>query len=296
MLIAVTGALVRVTESGLGCPTWPTCNASSLVPVPNPVMGQLHQWIEFSNRMLGGVLGLVSLVCVLIALRVQPFRRRVLLLALTLPAGVAVQAVIGGITVRTGLQWWTVAAHFLASMPLIWLAVLFVKAVNEGDASARPILPTALIRLQVAQAVILGVLLIAGTLVTSAGPHAGDSRTPRLQIPIPTLVQAHADLLFLFLGMVIALGFGMRIGGATKAVWVRYWTLIGCVVGQGMLGMIQYWTGVPDVLVLAHVLGATLVVAATAALWTASKSRGPIPTKTPATPVETVPSAEPVTA
>jgi len=275
--IAVTGAVVRVTGSGLGCPTWPQCAPGSLVPVAHPVTGQLHQWIEFGNRMLGGMLGVVSALCVLMALFARPRRRRVTVLALIMPLGVVAQAVIGGITVRAGLQWWTVAPHFLASMPLVWAAVLLYRAVAEGDGPVRLLVPKPLVSLQAAQAVLLGLMLIAGTLVTAAGPHAGDQGTPRLAAPIVMLVQVHADLLCLFAGMLVALGFALRIAPVPATLWHRYWTVVAVVLAQGMVGLVQYWTGVPAVLVLLHVLGATVVVAASAALWTASRDRGLVP-------------------
>ncbi|HTI25779.1 MAG TPA: COX15/CtaA family protein [Kutzneria sp.] len=283
--IAVTGAVVRVTESGLGCTTWPQCQPGSLVPVADPVGGQVHQWIEFGNRLLGGGLGVVSALCVLMALFAKPRRRRVIVLALMMPLGVVAQAVIGGMTVLTGLQWWSVAPHFLASMPLIWLAVLLFRAVDEGDEQPRALLPRPLLTLQLAQAIAVGVILIAGTLVTAAGPHAGDIKTPRLDIPVSTLAQIHADLVFLLIGSLFALGFGMRIKDATAVQRRRYWTLVGVVLAQGLVGLVQYWTGVPDILVLVHVLGATLVLIAGASLWTASRDRGPAPVFVAAEPV-----------
>ncbi|AHH97076.1 COX15/CtaA family protein [Kutzneria albida] len=277
VVIAVTGAVVRVTSSGLGCPTWPQCAPGSLVPIADPLEGQLHQWIEFGNRMLGGLLGVVGAACVLMALAARPRRRRVVVLAAMMPMGVVAQAVIGGMTVLAGLQWWTVAPHFLASMPLIWLSVLLYRSLDEGDEPLRPTVPRPLLHLQAAQAVVLVLLLIAGTLVTAAGPHSGDRRTPRLDVPVELLAQIHADLLFLFLGMIVALGFGLRITSGSPVLWRRYWLLVAVVLAQGAVGMIQYWTGVPALLVLGHVLGAGLVVAAGANLWTACRDRGPAP-------------------
>jgi cytochrome c oxidase assembly protein subunit 15 len=276
--IAVTGSVVRVTGSGLGCPTWPQCAPGSLVPVAHPELGQLHQWVEFGNRMLAWAVGLAAALCVLNALLSRPRRRRVLLLAATMPLGVVAQAVIGGITVLTGLVWWTVALHFLASIPLVWLAVLLVHAVGEGDEPARPHVPRPLRRLEVALAAVLGALLVAGTLVTAAGPHGGDPRTPRLDVSVAALAQGHADLLFLFLGMLVALGFALRATSAPALLWRRYGLLLAAVTAQGALGMVQYWLGVPEALVAFHVLGAALVTVATAALWCASRDRGPVPT------------------
>jgi cytochrome c oxidase assembly protein subunit 15 len=263
--IAVTGSIVRVTGSGLGCPTWPQCVEGSVVPVEHPEVAALHQWVEFGNRTLTGVVGIIAGLCVLAAWFHLPRRRRVLVLSLVQLVGVAVQAVVGGITVLAGLAWYTVSVHFMISMVLVWMAVLLVSSLSEGDGPARLLVPAPLMRLQVVMAAVLSALLLAGTWVTAAGPHAGDASTPRLDVEVATLAQVHADLLFLFLGLLIAVGFFTR----TRA----YWTLVGVVLAQGALGMVQYWTGVPEVLVSLHVLGAGAVVVATAALWTSSRER-----------------------
>ena len=275
--IAVTGSIVRVTGSGLGCPTWPQCVAGSLTPVAHPEVGPLHQWVEFGNRTLTGVVGVIAGLIVVAAWLGRPRRRRVLVLALVQLGGVALQAVIGGITVLTGLLWWTVSVHFLVSMGLVWFAVLLHRSLAEGDEPAEPLLPKALLHLQVVQAVVVGFLLLAGTFVTAAGPHAGDSDTPRLALPVETLAQVHADLLFLFLGMLTALGFAVHAFTRDAVLRRRFWILVGVVLSQGTLGMVQYWTGVPEVLVSLHVLGAGATVVATAGLWVASRSRGPVP-------------------
>jgi cytochrome c oxidase assembly protein subunit 15 len=271
--ITVTGSIVRVSESGLGCPTWPDCSGSSLVPIAHPELGQLHQWIEFSNRLLGGAVGVLSALVLIGALLAKPRRRRHILLALTMPLGVIAQAVIGGITVLTKLSWWTVCLHFLPSPALVWLAVLLLRASTEGDEPARPLIPRPLRALQVAMTADIALVLIAGTLVTAAGPHAGDEKTPRLGLPVADLAQAHADIVFILVGMIVAFGFAIRITGGTAALWRRYWLLAGIVAAQGTLGIVQYWLGVPDILVILHVLGSTLVVAAMAGLWCESRER-----------------------
>lgn len=273
--IAVTGSVVRVTGSGLGCPTWPQCFPGSFTPEPHPEVAALTQWIEFGNRLLTGLVGIVGLACLVLALLVRPRRRRLVLLAASMPVGVAVQAVVGGILVRTGLPWWTVAVHFLISMVLVWLAVLLLAAFGEGDAPPRWHLPGPLRGLLGAATGTLAALLVAGTLVTSAGPHAGDAGTPRLAVDIPTLAQIHADLLFGYLGLLVGLGFALHAVGVPARSWRRFGILIAVVVAQGALGVVQYATGVPEVLVSLHVLGAASVVVAMAALWTGLRDRGP---------------------
>ncbi len=266
--IAVTGSIVRVTGSGLGCPTWPECVSGSLIPVEHPEVAPLNQWVEFGNRTLTGVVGFIAVLCVLAAWVDRPRRTRVLKLALIQLGGVALQAVIGGITVHMDLVWWTVGIHLMVSMALTWAAVLLVSSLREGDGPPVPLVSRNSMRLQAVQAGALFLLMVAGTLVTAAGPHAGDSKTPRLQIPVATLAQIHADLLFLFLGLVIGLGF---------LIWPHarraYLVLVATVLAQGAVGMVQYWTGVPEVLVSVHVLGAGTVIIATANLWTSTRVR-----------------------
>jgi cytochrome c oxidase assembly protein subunit 15 len=284
--IAVTGSVVRVTGSGLGCPTWPQCFPGSLVPRADPEIATLHQWIEFGNRLLVGLVGLVGLACLIVAVLGKPRRSRLVWLAAAMPAGVVAQAVLGGITVLTGLAWWTVAAHFLVSMVLVWLAVLLVAAVGEGDARPRWHLPGPLRGLLATTTTVLATLLIAGTLVTAAGPHAGDATTPRLAVSVSALAQLHADLLAAFLGLLAGLGFALRAAGVPGPTWRRYLLLIAAVLTQASLGVVQYLTGVPEVLVSLHVLGAAVVVVAMAALWTSCRVRDQL---SPATMAATPP-------
>jgi cytochrome c oxidase assembly protein subunit 15 len=275
--IGVTGSVVRVTGSGLGCPNWPQCAQGSLVPVEHPELGQLHQWIEFGNRMLTGVVSAVAVLCLIAFWLAKPRRSRPLWLCVVLLAGVGVQAVLGGIVVLTGLMWWLVALHFLASAALVWVAVLLVRAVGEGDEPARPQGNDGVLWLIAAMSGVLAVLIVAGTLVTGAGPHAGDATTPRLNLSVESLAHLHAALLFVFLGMTTGLGFMLHFGGRPASLWRRYVVLVAAVLAQGAIGMIQFWTGVPAVLVSIHVFGAMLVVVATASVWCAARDRGPAP-------------------
>lgn len=269
--IAVTGAAVRVTGSGLGCPTWPQCFPGSMVPVAHAEVAVLHQWIEFGNRLLGIALVLVTAACVIAALGVRPRRRRLLWLACTMPLGVVAQAVIGGITVLTGLAWYTVAPHFIVSVPLVWLAVLLARdawALPDDGERRETVVPRAVRGLTGVSAGVLFALVVVGTLVTAAGPHAGDPATPRLTaFSVADLAMAHAHLLFAFLGLLVGLGFLLHAVAAPREVLVRFRVLVGVTLAQGLLGGVQYAIGVPEVLVALHVLGSMLVVAATAWLW-----------------------------
>jgi cytochrome c oxidase assembly protein subunit 15 len=272
--IAVTGAIVRVTASGLGCPTWPQCFPGSFTPVAHAEVPRIHQAVEFGNRMVTFAVVIAAALAVLAVTRARR-RTEVLVYAWLMPASTVVQAVIGGITVRTGLLWWTVAIHLLTSMAMVWLAVLlFVKVGEPDDARAgvvhewvaRPLrMLTALTGLN------LAAVLVTGTLVTAAGPHAGDrspSRTvPRLKVEITTLVHAHSSLLVSYLALLVGLGFGLLAVRAGRAVLLRLGVLLALVCAQAAVGTAQYYTGVPAALVAVHVAGAAACTAATAALW-----------------------------
>jgi cytochrome c oxidase assembly protein subunit 15 len=276
--IAVTGAIVRVTASGLGCPTWPQCFPGSFTPVPVAEVPVIHQAVEFGNRMLTFLVVLTAAAAVLAVTRARR-RREVLVYAWLMPASTVAQAVIGGITVLTGLLWWTVAIHLLVSMTMVWLAVLLYVKVGEPDDSAVVSLtvPKPLRWLTLLTAVALSAVLLTGTLVTGAGPHAGDKSAtapvPRLQVEITTLVHVHSTLLVVYLTLVAGLGFGLLAVHAPRAVKLRLCVLFALVCGQGLVGTVQFLTGVPAALVAVHVCGAAACTAATAALWASMRER-----------------------
>jgi heme a synthase len=280
-LIAVTGATVRVTGSGLGCPTWPQCFPGSMVPVSHAEIAPLHQAIEFGNRLLTGVVGFIALACLLAAWRCLPHRERLVRLALIMPVGVVVQAVLGGITVRVDLAWWSVMVHFMASAVLIYLAGILVKATAEGDRAPVDVVPPRMRRLLVALVVVTAATLIAGTLVTAAGPHAGDPATPRLGFPVPTLVQAHGTLVMAYVLILAVFGVWLRNTQPTRSLLRAYGAACAMVLVQGAIGSVQYYLGVPEALVILHVAAATCVIITTAALWSESRYRGPLPAPTP---------------
>jgi heme a synthase len=189
-----------------------------------------------------------------------------------------VQAVIGGITVLTGLLWWTVAIHLLASMTMVWLAVLLYVKIGERDEQVpTPVVPKPLRLLTVLTAVVLAAQLVSGTLVTGAGPHAGDKSiaepVPRLQVEITTLVHLHSSLLVAYLSLLVALGFALLAVHAPRPVIIRLGVLVVLVFAQGLVGTVQFFTGVPAALVAVHVLGAAACTAATAALWASMRER-----------------------
>jgi heme a synthase len=275
--IAVTGAIVRVTASGLGCPTWPQCFPGSFTPVPVAEVPVIHQAVEFGNRMITFLVVLTAVLAVLAVTRARR-RREVLFYAWLMPASTVAQAVIGGITVLTGLLWWTVAIHLLVSMTMVWLAVLlFVKVGEPDEGVPRELVPKPLRWLTVLTAAALAAVLVAGTLVTGAGPHAGDKSAAqpvlRLQVEITTLVHVHSSLLVAYLSLIVGLGFALLAVHAPRAVLVRLYVLLALVCAQGLVGTVQFLTGVPAALVAVHVAGAAACTAATAALWASMRER-----------------------
>ncbi|MGB2922643.1 MAG: heme A synthase [Mycobacterium sp.] len=275
--IAVTGAIVRVTASGLGCPTWPQCFPGSFTPVPHAEVPGLHQAVEFGNRLLTFLVVLTAAAAVIVLTRARR-RREVLVHAWLMPVSTVVQAVIGGITVLTGLLWWTVAIHLLASMTMVWVATLLYVKVGQPDSAvpvARVVKP--LRQLTVLSALALAAVLVTGTMVTGAGPHAGDKSlerpVPRLQVEITTLVHMHSSLLVAYLSLLVGLGFALLAVRAPRPVLTRLSVLVVLVVAQGTLGTVQFFTGVPAALVAVHVAGAAACTAATAALWTSMRER-----------------------
>ncbi|MCX8557653.1 heme A synthase [Mycolicibacterium mucogenicum] len=275
--IAVTGAIVRVTASGLGCPTWPQCFPGSFVPVPHAEVPVVHQAVEFTNRMFTFGVVLTAALAVLAVIRAGR-RREVKFYAWLMPASTVVQAIIGGITVRTGLLWWTVAVHLLVSMVMVWLAVLLYVKIGEPDSGTDElVVPRPLRWFTALTAVTLSAVLVTGTLVTGAGPHAGDKSAlqpvKRLQVEITDLAHVHSSLLVAYLSFVIGLGFALLAVRAPKPVLLRLAVLAGLVLAQGAVGAVQFYTGVPAVLVAIHVAGAAACTAATAALWASMRQR-----------------------
>jgi cytochrome c oxidase assembly protein subunit 15 len=275
--IAVTGAIVRVTASGLGCPTWPQCFPGSFTPVAHAEVPRVHQAVEFGNRMISVAVVVAAVLAVLAVTRARR-RAEVLVYAWLMPASTLLQAVIGGITVLTGLLWWTVAIHLLASMAMVWLAVLLYVKVGEPDNGEVTNTVVAPLRwLTALSATTLAAVLVAGTLVTAAGPHAGDTspfRTvPRLRIQITTLVHAHSSLLVAYLALLFGLGFGLLAVQAPRPVLLRLGVLVLLTFAQAAVGTVQFFTGVPAALVAVHVAGAAACTAATAALWASLRER-----------------------
>src|SRR5690625_3440123 len=277
--ISVTGAIVRVTASGLGCPTWPQCFPGSFTPVAVAEVPHLHQAIEFGNRLVTFAVAITAGLAVLAVVRARR-RTEVQVYAWARPASAVAQALLGGVTVRTGLLWWTVALHLLVSMAMVWLAVLLYVKVGEPDTDTAVVIarvPAPLRGLTALTGVILAAILVAGTLVTAAGPHAGDRNidrpVPRLQVEITTLVHAHSSLTVAYLSLLVALGFALAAVRAARVLAVRLAALLALVACQAVVGIVQFYAGIPPLLVAVHVALAVLCTAATAGLWAAMRER-----------------------
>jgi heme a synthase len=265
--IVVTGGAVRLTSSGLGCPTWPRCVGDSLVP--RSKLG-VNGVIEFTNRSLTFVVGLTLLVTLLVAWRQ---RRSVGLAALAL-AGIPAQAILGGIVVLTDLNPWLVVLHLLLSAAIIAVTYLLWWRVSGKSGLA---LPATTRWLAVGLAATAALVLMAGTVVTGAGPHAGDlkdGRVKRIDLPIAGVAQLHADLVMVLIGLTIgalALGFALAAPRLRQAAIV----LLGVELAQGAIGYTQYFLHVPPLLVGFHMLGACLVwLAALQVLFTVTARPG----------------------
>jgi cytochrome c oxidase assembly protein subunit 15 len=251
--LILTGGAVRLTGSGLGCPTWPECTPGSYTPVPNQAEGALHAWIEFGNRLL--TFGLVAISLVVLAHVLITKRRDLRLLAAGQLLGILGQGVLGGITVLTDLHPLPVASHLLLSIILVAAAVSLydrrevpVEKIKQSDK-----LVSLLSKSHIA---LTFIVIVLGTLVTGSGPHAGDEQARRFGFDIRTVAILHADAVIALFGLTLALAVALR---TNKVVLKKIYIFTFIALAQGVIGYIQYFTGIPEILVAAHLLGATLV-------------------------------------
>jgi cytochrome c oxidase assembly protein subunit 15 len=250
-LLVLTGGAVRVTGSGLGCPTWPECTADSYTPVEGQAEGTFHAWIEFGNRLLTFLLFFAAVAIVILVLKTK--RRDLRLLALSQVGGIFGQAIVGGITVLTKLNPFAVASHFILSIILIAAAhSLLVRSYSERVNEPRRV-PFIQIH-----TLLTFIVIVAGTLVTGAGPHAGDSETPRLNIAITTVTAIHGYLVIALIALTIV-GIYRKFDGYPQDAQRRLIIFLAIALAQGVVGYAQYLLGVPEVLVIIHLLGSSLL-------------------------------------
>lgn len=254
VVIVVTGGAVRLTDSGLGCPTWPSCTDSSLTPTRQYA---IHGVIEFTNRQLTFVLAVIAVATWLVAMALR--RERVL--ATVAALGIPAQAVLGGLTVLTHLNPWLVAAHFLLSMAIIAVTFTLWWRLRERAPVSRLPAPARLLVWVTTAATAL--VLVVGTVVTGSGPHAGDKDADgtvhRTGLDVSSMSQLHADLVMVLIGLTAGLLAAVLALGASASIRRAAAVLLAVELAQGVIGYTQYFLDVPPLLVAAHMLGACLV-------------------------------------
>lgn len=288
--IVVTGGLVRLTGSGLGCPTWPECTDTSLVPVPTQSEG-FHKFIEFGNRLLTFAVLVAAVAALIVVLRpwlAKQFpgtqrlgepgtvRRPLVWLAVGVNLGIVAQATLGGITVLLDLNPAIVAAHFLLSMVMIAGSYhLYRRACEPDDQPVTIIVRPELRWVAYTLVVFCFAVLVLGTVVTGSGPHSGDADAiARFGFDVRMVSWLHADGVMLFLGLAVAFTLGARLSGAPVHATRAGVALLAACLAQGAVGYTQYFTGVPVALVSLHMLGACVVWVATLEVLVSTRARG----------------------
>ncbi|MFI9343472.1 heme A synthase [Streptomyces sp. NPDC052773] len=271
VVIVVTGGAVRLTGSGLGCPTWPKCTDDSLTATSE--MG-VHGVIEFGNRMLTYVLCAAVGWAIIAARSEKPYRRSLTRLGWAQFWIVMSNAVLGGIVVLVGLNPYTVAAHFLLSSALIAVATVMWQRTREGDGEPRPLAGKSVQQLVWALVAVTVLLIAVGTVVTGAGPHAGDSsEVERMPLNWEDVSRLHAVLAWITVTLTFALWFVLKAVDAPKGPLDRTRDLFVVLLAQGVIGYVQYFTELPEVLVGAHMFGSCLVWIATLRVLLALRER-----------------------
>ena len=250
--LVLTGGAVRLTGSGLGCPTWPECTDGSYTPVPHQAEGQLHAWIEFGNRLLTFVLVIASAAVIIAVLKSK--RKDLRVLAVGQFLGIFGQGILGGITVLTDLNPIPVAGHLLLSIILIAGATSLYSRRYTPVVFVKPASLTS--KISWLHIVTSFVVIILGTIVTGSGPHAGDAQAKRFNFDIRTVAWLHADVVIFLLGVTFAFYVAQGTSDHSKKA-IKIFAIIA--LAQGGIGYVQYFTGIPEILVAAHLLGATLV-------------------------------------
>lgn len=258
--IVVTGGAVRLTGSGLGCPTWPECTPGSYVPIKNQAEGTLHSWIEFTNRLLTFVMVAIAIATLIAVFKAG--RKDLRLIAIGQFLGIFGQGVLGGITVLTHLNPISVASHFLLSTILIAAATSLYS--RRKRAATKTGVKGQVNNYSKVHAMWAAFVIILGTVVTGAGPHAGDLQAPRLHIRIQEAAMLHGAAVAFLILFTIAFYLRKDISALTKKRLIIFFVVS---LAQGAIGYIQYLQGVPQLLVAAHLLGSTLVWIAAWQIW-----------------------------
>jgi cytochrome c oxidase assembly protein subunit 15 len=262
-LIILTGAAVRLSQSGLGCPDWPDCTKASLAATGATGDPLIHRWVEFGNRLVTVAIFVIAVGVFVAAWQHRDAdgrrRRELVWLAAAQPGAIVAQAVLGGIVVITKLNPALVSVHFLASVALVAATVALYIRCQEGTGQARPLVarPVRLAAIGVAGTVAL--MMTAGTVVTGTGPLAGAADVARYHLPLEGVTQLHADIGWLLAGLMVALLLGLRLSAAPPKAVRLGWLLLALIGLQGVIGYTQYFTGLPAGLVWVHVTGSVAI-------------------------------------
>jgi cytochrome c oxidase assembly protein subunit 15 len=276
--IVVTGGAVRLTNSGLGCPSWPDCTGSSLVPTEKL---SWHKYVEFGNRLLTIAIMAAEVAVLVAVLRAETRRPTLRRWAWLTFLGVPAQAVLGGITVLTHLNPWAVSAHFMLSTSLIAAATVLWWRSREGDGPPVAVVPRLVQQLGWGAWAVTFVVLYVGTVVTGSGPHAGDAKAHRTGLKPASISQLHADLVMLLVGLAIALAVAVTALGAPPLARLATRVLVGALAFQAAVGFAQYFAKLPVGLVELHVTGAACIASVATAMVLSLRTRGTSPTSAP---------------
>lgn len=261
IVIVGTGGAVRLTGSGLGCPTWPTCVAGSLVPTPE--MG-VHGVIEFANRLMTGLIGIIAIAAVVLLVRLRKQRKDLFILAVILAAGVLAQAVVGGITVLTGLNPFIVGFHFTVSLIMVCIATVLVHRVYIAPGPRALVVPVGFAGLAHVTSFAVALTVIMGVLTTASGPHSGDVAAGRTGFNSELLAHLHAWPGYATLILTIVLLVASVRGRLPVRSFVV--TLLVIELVQIVVGLLQANLGLPPVLVGLHMVLACVLAATMAAV------------------------------
>jgi cytochrome c oxidase assembly protein subunit 15 len=286
VLIIVSGAAVRLTDSGLGCPDWPSCTRTQIVAP----LG-IHPWIEMANRLINAGITIISVVVVGGALVRVRRRRDLTWLSAGIVAGVLAEVVLGGITVLEKLAPQLVSAHFILGMAILVNALVLRHraGLEDGDVARLPRLVVSRPQLWLSRLMLVGVavVVVLGTVVTSTGPHGGSPQAPRYHLSLHAVAQLHGSSVEAFVGLVVLLCWWLARTAVPRAVLLRAEVLLAVTIAQGIVGYVQYATGVPAGLVEIHIAGAVAVVWAMVRFHLGLTEHAPVPVGEPA-PAPTV--------
>jgi heme a synthase len=278
LAIIPTGAAVRLSQSGLGCTDWPKCTAASLVASGATGDPLIHRWVEFGNRLVTAAIFVVALVVFFAAWRFRPNGRRrrdLVWLASAQPAGIAAQAIIGGVVVLTKLAPLWVSLHYLATLPVLAAAVALHVRCTEGTRRARALVQPLVRLVARALVVVTAVMMVAGALVTGTGPLAGAGAVPRYHFASLTAVtQLHADIGWILGTLAVVLAACLALTQAPARAVRLGWIVLGLIAVQGAIGYAQYFAGLPAGLVWVHVANTALIWIAVLRLMFSLRDRG----------------------